>query len=138
MPTFSTILMDLNGSGNSDRIFDYASFIAQKSGSKLLILHVLEEFATVGHSISQELRVQSKELLKRYEIKAHKLGLRSVDMIESQGNDAAIEILKTAESKLVDTIVIGSRGPTASTEFLLGSTSYKVTHYAECTVVLVK
>jgi nucleotide-binding universal stress UspA family protein len=83
---FSTILMGLNGSGNSDRVFDYASFIAQKSGSKLLILHVLEEFANVGHSISQELRVQSKELLKRYEVKAHKLGLRSVDMVYSSSS----------------------------------------------------
>jgi nucleotide-binding universal stress UspA family protein len=50
----------------------------------------------------------------------------------------AVPILQLAETKGVDTIIIGSRGPHEVKEFLLGSTSYKVVHNAKCTVVIAK
>jgi nucleotide-binding universal stress UspA family protein len=62
----------------------------------------------------------------------------SVDVIESRGNDVAEEILCIADKQKVDTIVVGSRGIKASKEFLMGSVSYKVTHYAKCPVVIVR
>ena len=64
--------------------------------------------------------------------------ITSIDVIESRGNDVAEEILRIADKQKVDTIVIGSRGVKASKEFLMGSVSYKVTHYAKCTVVVVR
>lgn len=58
--------------------------------------------------------------------------------MKTKGNDAAAEILHIANKENVDTIVIGSRGFTASKDFLLGSVSYKVMHYAKCPVVIVR
>jgi Universal stress protein family len=48
------------------------------------------------------------------------------------------KILRIVDKQKVDTIVIGSRGVKASKEFLVGSASYKVTHYAKCPVVIVR
>ena len=49
------------------------------------------------------------------------------------------EILQIADKDGVDTMVVGSRGHyMSSKEFLLGSTSYKLAHYAKCTVIIVR
>jgi nucleotide-binding universal stress UspA family protein len=57
--------------------------------------------------------------------------------VEAKGNDAAEEILQTANKENVDTIVVGSRG-IKETKGLLGSVSYKVSHYAKCPVIIVR
>ena len=57
--------------------------------------------------------------------------ITSVDVIQSRGNDVAEEILRIADKQKVETIVVGSRGVKASKEFLMGSVSYKISHYAK-------
>jgi nucleotide-binding universal stress UspA family protein len=52
--------------------------------------------------------------------------------------DAATEILKYAESNQIDLIIAGSRGLSQMRSWLLGSVSSKLTHYAECSVLIVK
>jgi nucleotide-binding universal stress UspA family protein len=104
----------------------------------LLIVNVLEEYGNVGYSISKELERQGKQLLETYRQRAEKYGLSSVSTIELRGISAAAHILQLADTKGVDTIVIGSRGPHEVNEFLLGGTSYKIVHNAKCTVVIAK
>jgi nucleotide-binding universal stress UspA family protein len=52
--------------------------------------------------------------------------------------NAAEEILKISDKESIDTIVLGSRGTKASRDFHIGSVSYKVSHYAKCTVIIVR
>jgi len=61
-----------------------------------------------------------------------------IDVTESRADDVAEEILHIADLQKVDTIVIGSRGAKVPKEFLIGSASYKITHYAKCPVVIVR
>jgi nucleotide-binding universal stress UspA family protein len=61
-----------------------------------------------------------------------------VDVVEAKGNDVAEEILRTAGKENIDTIVLGTRGISEAKEFLLGSVSYKVSHYAKCPVIIVR
>ena len=114
--------------------------MAKKCGSGLLIVHVHEEFVSVGHSILKELEQRDLEMLQKYKSRAKESSpaITSIDAIESRGNDVAEEILCIADKQKVDTIVVGSRGIKASKEFLMGSASYKVTHYAKCPVVIVR
>ena len=49
----------------------------------------------------------------------------------------AESILKVAESRKADLIVMGSRGFGAVKGFLVGSVSRKVIHYASCPVMVV-
>ena len=43
-----------------------------------------------------------------------------------------------ADKESIDTIVLGSRGTKASRDFHIGSVSYKVSHYAKYTVIIVR
>ncbi len=134
----SKILVGIDGSQYSDKAFEYAIFLASRCKSNLLIVNVLEEYGNVGYSISKELERQSKELLETYRQKAKKSSLSSVATIQLRGISAAGQILGLADTKGVDTIVIGSRGPHEIKEFLLGSTTYKIVHNAKCAVVIAK
>lgn len=134
----SKILVGVDGSQYADKAFEHAVLLASRCESKLVIVNVLEEFSNVGYSISKELERQSKELLETYRQKAEKSGIASIAAIELRGNSAAAQILQLADTKGVDTIVIGSRGPHELKEFLLGSTSYKIVHKAKCTVIIAK
>jgi nucleotide-binding universal stress UspA family protein len=81
---FSKILVGINGSEDSDKAFEHACFLSQKSRAQLLILHVLEEFPNIGYSISKALETYSKDILRKYEDKAKRLGLQSVHTIQAR------------------------------------------------------
>lgn len=137
----SKILVAVDGSPNAEEAFKYASSLAHKYESKLLIVHILEQHSTIGYSISKELEKDSRQMLEKYKSKANKtLLLKSVNIIQARGNSVAQEILQISDKENVDTIVVGSRGRyiSSNNEILLGSTSYMLTHYAKCTVIVVK
>jgi nucleotide-binding universal stress UspA family protein len=52
--------------------------------------------------------------------------------------DAATEILEFAQEESIDLIIVGSRGLSQIRNLLLGSVSSKITHYASCSVLVVK
>ncbi|HXX98042.1 MAG TPA: universal stress protein, partial [Candidatus Bathyarchaeia archaeon] len=105
----------------------------------LLILHVSEELGTVGYSINKEMERDNREMLQKYQSRAKQVLMQTyVDVIEAQANDVAEEVLRTADKENMDTIVVGSRGISQAKKFLLGSVSYKVSHYARRPVVIVR
>jgi nucleotide-binding universal stress UspA family protein len=52
--------------------------------------------------------------------------------------DAADAILDVAEEHAADLIVVGHKGMTGATRFLLGSVPNKVSHHAPCSVLIVR
>jgi len=135
----SKILVAVDGSKHADKAFEFASYLAKKTDADLLILHVFEELGNIGYSISKEIERDDRKMLQRYQARAKKaLAHTNVGVIESRGSDAAEEILKTAKNEDIDTIVVGSRGIGKTKEFLLGSISYKVSHYANRPVIIVR
>jgi nucleotide-binding universal stress UspA family protein len=52
--------------------------------------------------------------------------------------DPADAILQTAEKVEADLIVVGNKGMTGARRFLLGSVPNKVSHHAECSVIIVR
>jgi nucleotide-binding universal stress UspA family protein len=135
----SKILIAVDGSNHGDKAFEYALDLAKKAGASLLVLHVYEEFGNIGYSIGKEIERNNREMLQKYQSRAKKeLTQRYVDVVEARGNDVAEEILRTANKENIDTIVVGSRGISEAKEFLLGSVSYKVSHYAKRPVIIVR
>ena len=84
---------------------------------------MIEEFVTVGRSMSKELKQQDQVMLQQYESKAKQYSdsVTSINAIETSGNDTAEEILRIADKESVDTIILGSRETKASRDFHLGS-----------------
>ena len=100
---------------------------------------VSEELGTVGYSINKELERDNREMLQKYQSRAKKVLTHThVDVMEAKANDVAEEVLRTADKENIDTIVVGSRGISEAKIFLLGSVSYKVSHYARRPVVIVR
>ena len=89
----SKILVALDGSEYGEKAFEYACYLAKRCGSALLIVHVLEEFVTVGHSILKELEEQDQVMLQKYKSRADQSAMITpIDIIECKGNDVAEEI----------------------------------------------
>ena len=133
----SLVLVAIDGSEYSDKAFQYACKLSLSKKIPLLILNVVEEYATTGYSILKELKNSSKEMLHKYRTKAELLGVPSVSSIQCVGIPAE-EILKIANKKEIDTLVIGSRGKYGTSKDMIGGTAYKLVYYSKCTVTIVK
>lgn len=74
----SRILVAVDGSQHADKALEYASNLARKTGARLLIVHVAEEFRNIGYSITKELEQHNRAMLQRYQSKAKKLVKRKM------------------------------------------------------------
>jgi len=77
-----------------------------------------------------------EELLNQTLVELSSLNI-DADTILKRG-DAATEIIKHAEENQIDLIIAGSRGLSQVRSWLLGSVSSKLTHYANCSVLVIK
>jgi nucleotide-binding universal stress UspA family protein len=84
----------------------------------------------------EEEKNRGKELLQRALETLEQANIQAKSALLS--GDAATEIIKHAEKKKVDLILVGSRGLSAARAWLLGSVSRKLVHYAGCSVLVVK
>ena len=142
----SKILTAVDGSEASKRAFEYASFLAEKCNTSLLIVNIPDIFERVGSSskkleeIAKKIEkgeIDNKAMLRKFELQAKEFGIKDVRTIKQRGN-VAEEILKIADKEKVDMIVLGSRGLSTAKEFLLGGVSHKVVHHAKCPVTVVR
>ena len=146
MMMLSKILVAVDGSEASKRAFEYASFLAEKCNTSLLIVNIADIFERVGSSSKkleeiakkiEEGEIDNKAILSKFELQAKEHGIKDVITIKQRGN-VAEEILKIAGKEKVDMIVLGSRGLGTAKEFLLGGVSHKVVHHAKCPVTVVR
>jgi nucleotide-binding universal stress UspA family protein len=68
---------------------------------------------------------------------ARAAGIEQVETFARVG-DGADAILDVAEEQRCDLIVVGNKGMTGATRFLLGSVPNKVSHHAPCSVMIVR
>jgi nucleotide-binding universal stress UspA family protein len=132
-----SILVAVDGSEYSDKAFDYACELSIMKNIPLKIINVVEEYSTVGQSILRELEKSSRKMLHKFKGRAQSLNIRTASTIHTVGNPAE-EILKIANGKDIDTLVIGRKGKYGTSKDMLGGTSYKLIHYSKCTVMVVK
>ena len=132
-----SILVAIDGSEYSEKAFEYACELSIMKNIPLKIINVVEEYATIGPSILRELKKSSRQMLHEYKGRAESLDIRTTNTIHSVGI-AAEEILKIANGKDIDTLIIGSKGKYGTSKDMLGGTSYKLVHYSKCTVTVVK
>jgi len=76
-------------------------------------------------------------LLQAAADQARNAGVAEVDTVARVG-DAADAIIDVAEEQRCDLIVVGNRGMTGATRFLLGSVPNKISHHAPCSVMIVR
>ncbi|MBS0662913.1 MAG: universal stress protein [Verrucomicrobia bacterium] len=140
-PRVRRILVPLDFSGKSRQALRYATPIAEKFSSKVILLHVLQPAhdvasGPVNHAVPRD---RTKEALRRLENMAATYlpktlrGPRLVRVGSPYG-----EILAVAQKLDVDLIALTTRGRTGLKRFFVGSTAEQVMRHAPCPVLSVR
>jgi nucleotide-binding universal stress UspA family protein len=143
---FKRILLCTDGSDRALNAAAIAAGLARTHGAELITLHVAQAPAvpipfTGAPMIAEPLiaeynRDLHRAVFGRTMARINEIGTFS-ETLEMDG-DPVTSILRTAEAREVDLIVIGSRGANAARTADLGSVSYGVAHAATCPVLLVR
>ena len=139
---FNKILVAIDGSKEGDKALDYAIELARGFKSMLGIVYIVvlptlpyTEFPLATPS-QEELRKVGEEILSKGKNKAMSAEINA-EVILLQG-DAADEIIRVAESRGYELIVVGSRGLSKIAQFFLGSVSSRVVRHSKRPVLVVR
>jgi nucleotide-binding universal stress UspA family protein len=147
----SKIVVPIDGSKNSMEAADYALKMAQKYGSKVAFVHVvnldqnLQLFGIYRLSYPDPIKKrveEGKAEAQRWftEITRNAEQMRvsiKTDVIDSPLSVVAA-LVNYADQEKADLIVIGTRGRSGISKMLLGSVASGVVTYAPCPVLVVK
>ncbi len=126
---FRKILVPIDGSENSLRALDVAVDFAQRYGSKLTVLYVVEQGVDVSSIRSMvEKRLAGKHI--NYEFKARQFSPTT--------SSVANEIIQEVVEGGYDLVVMGARGNTVNEELMIGSTALSILVNAPASVMVVR
>jgi nucleotide-binding universal stress UspA family protein len=147
-PVLRSIVVGTDGSRSAAVAVTQAIQLAQPLGARLHIVSAYEPVSE-GAPRSQRLapaaevqwtlnpRQEVLALLSAAEAEAHEADVNDVETDARVGSPADA-ILDVAEETDSDLIVVGNKGMTGATRFLLGSVPNKVSHHAPCSVLIVR
>lgn len=133
----------MDGSITSYKALNAALELAQRIGSKVNVLHVMENVP--------KLYIQSQKLLDQLLAARTNEGKKILDKCildaknngvtiktELQEGDPASVILELSKRDKYDAVVMGTRGLGNFKGLILGSVSSKVVHHSACSILLVR
>jgi nucleotide-binding universal stress UspA family protein len=143
---FESILVGTDGSDAAGAAVLRAVQLAAALGARLHIVsayepvperHLRIERVQVPSDVQVNMRGEVLALLESVRREARTAGVSQIETFARVG-DAADAILDVAEEQGTDLIVVGNKGMTGATRFLLGSVPNKVSHHAPCSVLIVR
>ena len=155
---FNRILVAIDRSQMSKKVFEAGMSLAQTTNGSLMLLHVLSseekdypnpfiysglEYDSSYEPILKDYREQWRkfeqeglEFLRSLTEEANKVGINT-EFTQTSGYPGH-HICHLAQTWTADLILVGSRGLTGLKEMFLGSVSNYVTHHAPCSVLIVR
>jgi nucleotide-binding universal stress UspA family protein len=148
--TIKTILVAVDGSTQAIKATEIAADLAQCSGAKLVVLHVvtpifggerdeLAELARMEHMERTEyemLQERGRAIVESAEFSARRKGVTSVEPVVEVGDPAGV-IVKLTRARSADLVVVGRRGHGTLAGLLLGSVSNKIVQLADAPCLVV-
>jgi nucleotide-binding universal stress UspA family protein len=140
------ILVPLDGSDSSFQAAKYAIKLAKMAQAEIIFMHAVVdppyvEYKAAGLVIARYIEEAKRHAEMWYESLrelAAKEGVKASSETILDIGSAADSIIKYAESKKVDLIVMGTHGRTGIKRFLLGSVANAVVTHAKCSVLVVR
>ncbi|KAA0236242.1 MAG: TRAP-T-associated universal stress protein TeaD [Acidimicrobiales bacterium] len=138
---FERILAGTDGSRGGEAATRVGGELARAFGAELILVHVVP-MPPLVYGVDQAI---SDELNEYLEQEAREVMARAGEILGESGVDyeqvvqpgrAADVLLDIAEERKVDMIVVGHRGLGSVKRFVLGSVSSKLSHAAQCALVL--
>jgi nucleotide-binding universal stress UspA family protein len=156
---YQKILVAVDQSETSQYVFEQGVFLAKASDAELMLLHVLSPLEdpylspvftqpdTIYPSVQtapiesymrewEELKKQRLDWLRSLSDRAINAGVKA-GFTQNLG-DAGRIICEVARNWPADLIIVGRRGRTGISEFLLGSVSNYALHHAPCSMLIVQ
>ena len=144
---FTRVMVAVDGSDHSKKAAELGIHLSKLWNAQLYFIHVLEkdkvpswfkEFAEVEElGTGDYFEIVEERLFAPLIARAKESNIHVFSGIRARG-DPAHEILRNAERRKVDLIVLGSLGLGKLSRVILGSVSTKVLSKAECTCIAVK
>jgi nucleotide-binding universal stress UspA family protein len=138
---FHSIVVGTDGSETADEAVRQAAQLARVLGARVHLVCVYEPGTAAdadpsGAGWAAGTREAVDATLARSAAVIEAEGVE-VDLYPQRG-DPADAILDVAEERNADLIVIGNRGRTGATRFLLGSVPNRISHHAPCAVLIIR
>jgi nucleotide-binding universal stress UspA family protein len=140
---YKAIVVGTDGSERATVAVDEAFALAKMAGATLHAVHVVHPAIAAGFHDSvgtqieiDRLRRQAGAIRERTLAEAERLGV-PIAIHNPGSNDAAEALIKIAEEVNADLVVVGNRGMSGVTRFVLGSVPNKVAHHCPCSVLIV-
>jgi nucleotide-binding universal stress UspA family protein len=135
------ILVAFDGSDNSREAFGVALDFAARFKAALIVVTVTElpEPATVSTEVDELMRHAKAHYDLEFQRLREAAESRNVEFSSQLAvGHPAEQIVNQADQQNADMIVVGRRGLTRATRWLMGSVSERVLQYAHCPVTVVK
>ncbi len=138
---FNRILVAVDASPASQRAVECARKMAKLTGAQVLVVHA---YPKIPEYLGEP---NLSQTIARHLERAHELVDPIVEQLKQEGIEAIPEvlegppadaILRVADAREVDLIVMGARGLGSVASLLLGSVSQKVLAHATCPVMVVR
>lgn len=156
---YQKILVAMDQSETSQYVFEQSVFLAKASDAELMLLHVLSPLEdpylspvftqpdSIYPSVQtapidsymrewEELKKQRLDWLRSLSDTAVNAGVKAESTLNL--GDAGRIICEVARNWPADLIIVGRRGRTGISEFLLGSVSNYALHHAPCSMLIVQ
>lgn len=142
--SLKTILVPIDFSEASRRALGYAIAFARQLGAKLICLHVLEviTYTDPDTTLAAQIQMLRKSLFEATErtlqgfLKEQTAQLPRENILTF--SSAPREIIRIAEDRKADVILLAAHGQAGPGRFLLGSTAERVLRHAPCPVLIAK
>jgi nucleotide-binding universal stress UspA family protein len=139
------IMSPIDFSESSLEALDVAQDLATRYGSELLLVHVVPVIPKLPENVSifseggyeRELIQNSEQRLAELAGELQQKGVRARTAV-GLADDAAMEIVRTAEQEKADLIVIATHGMTGWRRLAFGSVTDKVVRTVECPVLVLR
>lgn len=134
---FDVITVPIDESEYGDKAIEYAVAIAEKFGSKIAAVHVLDEYSHINYALQEK---NGDEILSKATKKANEVG---IEVVEHLITGDALRDMKTIINKTnADLVVMHAFGSNTISEDLnenqIGSVTTRVLETTEVPVLLVK
>jgi nucleotide-binding universal stress UspA family protein len=143
----SKVLVVTDFSVEADAAIDRGVKLARLAGMQINLLHIVEvptyqihpEVVAASERVGTTFETLRQRALERLEAVRERIRQQGVNCTATARLGVpAEEILNEAEKTDPDLIVLGNKGTSGLTRFLLGSTAERVVRYAKCSVLVAR
>lgn len=138
---FRKILLATDGSRHAEEALKYAQDLALRDDAQVIVVHAFEALPPYLEKSRRD------ELAVRHTIEGERVANEAAQKLQEAGVEVIVEVregppadavLRVAEARQADLIVMGSRGRGELASLLLGSVSHRVLAHAHVPVLVVR